>query len=51
MAPVWGSPSEMDTWQGVDTGLELLGQAAIAWGGATSGVWKGGTVLLHCEEV
>jgi hypothetical protein len=32
MAPVWGSPSEMDTGQGVETGLEFLGQADLARG-------------------
>jgi hypothetical protein len=52
MAPVWVSPSEMDAGQGVETGLELLGRAALArGGGAASGIWTGGTVLLHCEEV
>jgi hypothetical protein len=50
MAPGWGSPSEMDTGQGVETGFAFLGQANVAWG-ATSGIWTGETVLLNCEEV
>jgi hypothetical protein len=40
----------MDTGQGVETGLVLLGQAHAEWGGATSGTWTGGTVIMNCEE-
>jgi hypothetical protein len=36
MAPVWGSPYEVDTGQGVDTGLALLVQSDSEWGG---GLW------------
>jgi hypothetical protein len=37
MAPIWGSPSEMDAGQGVETGLEFLAQAALVCGGLPLG--------------
>jgi hypothetical protein len=35
MVPVWDSSSEMDTRQGVETGLALLGEVDAEWGGLT----------------
>jgi hypothetical protein len=50
MAPVWGLPSDMDTGQGVVTGLALLGKVEPGWGGANNVTWVGETVLLNYEE-
>jgi hypothetical protein len=51
MAPVWGSPSDMDTGQGVVNGLALLEQVEPEWWSLTMAQGKEGLCSLTVRRL